>query len=190
SGRFAWGGNARRMVGGMGAGAAPRAGRSSAGDSTRPCCSRCIRRWRSAGRRYWKPSGDRGLPLRQAHLVLKRVLHVGKFYPPVSGGMERVVETLCRASAGLVESRVLAMNTGGATVEERIDGVEVVRVGTIGAAGSVTIAPAFASRLRRADADLVILHEPNPWALLSYALARPSFPLAVWYHSDVVRHPL
>lgn len=122
--------------------------------------------------------------------MLKRVLHVGKFYPPVSGGMERVVETLCRASAGLVESRVLAMNTGGTTVEERIDGVEVVRVGTIGAAGSVTIAPAFASRLRRADADLVILHEPNPWALLSYALARPSFPLAVWYHSDVVRHPL
>ena len=43
---------------------------------------------------------------------MKRVLHVGKFYPPVAGGMERVVQTLCRASEGLVESRVLAMNTG------------------------------------------------------------------------------
>jgi glycosyltransferase involved in cell wall biosynthesis len=122
--------------------------------------------------------------------VLKRVLHVGKFYPPVSGGMERVVETLCRASAGLVDSRVLVMNTGGKTVEEQIDGVQVTRVGTAGGVGSVTIAPSLVSWLRRADADLMILHEPNPWALLSYAIARPRAPLAVWYHSDVVRHPL
>ena len=40
-----------------------------------------------------------------------RVLHVGKFYPPRPGGMERVVETLCQASRGLVESRVLVANT-------------------------------------------------------------------------------
>ena len=121
---------------------------------------------------------------------MKRVLHVGKFYPPVAGGMERVVQTLCRASEGLVESRVLAMNTGRATVEEVVEGVPVTRVGTIGAVGSVAIAPALARRLRRADADLIVLHEPNPWALLSYALVRPPPALAIWYHSDVVRHPL
>jgi len=121
---------------------------------------------------------------------VKRVVHVGKFYPPVSGGMERVVETLCRASAGLVESRVLVMNTGSQTVDERVDDVQVTRVGTIGAVGSVTIAPAFVAAMRRVSADLMILHEPNPWALLSYALARPRVPLAIWYHSDVVRHPL
>ena len=121
---------------------------------------------------------------------MKRVLHVGKFYPPVPGGMERVVETLCRASAGLVQSAVLVMNTGADTIEETIDGVHVTRVGTVGSAGSVAIAPAFASRLRRADADLMILHEPNPWALLSFALARPTPPLVIWYHSDVVRPPL
>ena len=121
---------------------------------------------------------------------MKRVLHVGKFYPPVAGGMERVVETLCRASAGLVQSDVLVMNTGGDTIEETVDGVHVTRVGTVATAGSVAIAPAFASRLRRADADLIILHEPNPWALLSFAVARPKPPLVIWYHSDVVRHPL
>jgi rhamnosyl/mannosyltransferase len=121
---------------------------------------------------------------------VKRVVHVGKFYPPVSGGMERVVETLCRASAGLVESRVLVMNTDPQTVEERVDDVQVTRVGTVGAVGSVTIAPSFIAAMRRASADLMILHEPNPWALLSYALARPQVPLAIWYHSDVVRHPL
>jgi glycosyltransferase involved in cell wall biosynthesis len=123
-------------------------------------------------------------------VTLKRVLHVGKFYPPVAGGMERVVETLCRASAGLVESRVLVMHGGGKTVQEQIDGVPVTRVATIGAVGSVTIAPALGWWLRRAAADLIVLHEPNPWALLSYALVRPRAPLVVWYHSDVVRPPL
>lgn len=121
---------------------------------------------------------------------MKRVLHVGKFYPPVPGGMERVVETLCRASAGLVGSDVLVMNTGRDTIEENVDGVHVTRVGTVATAGSVPIAPALASHLGRSGADLIVLHEPNPWALLSFAIARPKAPVVIWYHSDVVRHPL
>ena len=119
-----------------------------------------------------------------------RVLHVGKFYPPSAGGMERVLETLCRSSHGLVENHVLVANTTRATVRETIDDVQVTRVGTIGAVGSVHLAPAFASWLRRIPADLIVLHEPNPWALLSYAIARPAAPLFIWYHSDVVRPAL
>ena len=121
---------------------------------------------------------------------MKKILHVAKFYPPAPGGMERVVETLCRASAGIVESLVLALNTGRETVDEIVDGVPVTRVGVAARAGSVPIAPALGRHLRRADADLIILHEPNPWALLAYAMARPDVPLAIWYHSDVVRPAL
>lgn len=119
-----------------------------------------------------------------------RVVHVGKFYPPHRGGMERVVETLCQVSRGFVESRVLVAHDARQTVEEEVDGIRVTRIGTIGAAGSVHIAPAFVSALRRLSADLIVLHEPNPWALLSYTLARPGAPLAIWYHSDVVRPAL
>jgi rhamnosyl/mannosyltransferase len=118
---------------------------------------------------------------------MKRVLHIGKFYPPVAGGMERVVETVCGASAGLVESCVIAMNTSRETVEETRDGVHVTRIGTIGSAGSVAIAPGFPAALSRARADLIVLHEPNPWALLSYAIVHPMPRIAIWYHSDVVR---
>lgn len=121
---------------------------------------------------------------------MMRVLHVGKFYPPHHGGMERVVETLCQATRGIVDNRVLVARATGPTVEEDVNGVHVTRVATIGAAGSVHVAPAFASRLRHAEADLIVLHEPNPWALLSYAIARPAAPLAIWYHSDVVRPAL
>jgi glycosyltransferase involved in cell wall biosynthesis len=119
-----------------------------------------------------------------------RVLHVGKFYPPHRGGMERVLETVCQVSRGLVQSRVLVTNASPVTVEEDIEGVPVTRIGTVGAAGSVHVAPAFVSALRRAEADLMILHEPNPWALLSWSIARPRVPLAIWYHSDVVRPAL
>jgi rhamnosyl/mannosyltransferase len=125
---------------------------------------------------------------------------VGKFYPPVSGGMERVLESLCLVSAGLVESAVLVSNTGRNTVREEvnIDGwnghpdarARVTRVGALGAVGSVHIAPDFVAELRRTRADLILLHEPNPWGLLAYALARPAAPLAIWYHSDVVRPAL
>lgn len=118
---------------------------------------------------------------------MRRVLHVGKFYPPHHGGMERVLETVCQVTRGFVENHVLVANASRETVEEEVAGVHVTRVGTVGAVGSVHVAPAFASRLRRADADLIVLHEPNPWALFSYAIARPRAPLAIWYHSDVVR---
>ncbi len=104
--------------------------------------------------------------------------------------MERVLETVCQATRGFVDNRVLVASDGRETVEEVVGGIPVTRVGTIGAAGSVHIAPTFAAHLRRAAADLMVLHEPNPWALLSYTLARPRVPLAIWYHSDVVRPAL
>lgn len=119
-----------------------------------------------------------------------RVLHVGKYYPPVPGGMERVVETLCQVSRNRLASRVLAFDRGRSTREDVVDGVPVTRVGTWGQAGSVPIAPAFASHLRRVDADLMIVHEPNPWALLSLLVSPTRIPFAIWFHSDVVRPKL
>jgi rhamnosyl/mannosyltransferase len=119
-----------------------------------------------------------------------KVVHVGKFYPPVPGGMERVVQSLCEVTRGRLENRVLAFNTERRSAAGEVDGVPVTRVGAWGSAGSVAIAPGFPACLSRVDADVMILHEPNPWALLSYAAVRPRLPLAVWYHSEVVRPAL
>src|SRR6476659_9573288 len=115
------------------------------------------------------------------------VLHIAKFYPPERGGMEQVVESLCLATGDGVASRVLALSSGPRTVCDEVRGVPVTRVGTIGTAGSVPIAPGLVQALRRANPDVMVLHEPNPWALLSMAIARPRAPLAIWFHSEVVR---
>lgn len=118
-----------------------------------------------------------------------RVLHVGKFYPPVSGGMERVLQLLCDREKAFVESRVLVAHTGRRTVHETVAGVPVTRAGTWVSAGSVAVCPSMPWLLRREDPDVVVIHEPNPLGLMAYALARPSARLVIWFHAEVVRDP-
>jgi rhamnosyl/mannosyltransferase len=116
-----------------------------------------------------------------------RILHLGKYYPPVSGGIETVLETLCRGEAPIAETRALVLTRSRRTVHEVIDGVAVTRVGSLATVGAVSVAPLLPFWLARARADVLVLHEPNPMALVAYYLARPSMPLIVWYHSEVIR---
>ena len=116
-----------------------------------------------------------------------RVLHVGKFYPPVPGGMERILQLLCENERPGVDSRVLVANQTRATVREAPGGVPVTRLGSVGRIGSVGMCPTLPFWLRRLAGDLVVVHEPNPAALVSVVLARPRGRLLVWFHSEVVR---
>ena len=116
-----------------------------------------------------------------------RVLHLGKFYPPVPGGMERVLQLLCEHERPGVDSRVLVANLERVTVREDLGGVPVTRLTSLGRIGSVGICPTLPFWLRRLDADLVVVHEPNPMALVSVVLARPRGRVLVWFHSEVVR---
>jgi rhamnosyl/mannosyltransferase len=116
-----------------------------------------------------------------------RVLHLGKYYPPDKGGIETVVETLCRGEQRWAETQALVIRRERATVFEVLDGVPVRRVGSAATIGAVSFAPTLPMWLARADADVLVLHEPNPMALLAYYLARPAIPLVVWYHSEVIR---
>jgi rhamnosyl/mannosyltransferase len=118
---------------------------------------------------------------------MTRVLHVGKFYPPVPGGMEQVLESLCLATAPYVDNEVVVFNTGRETVREQVHGVPVTRVGLTLSAGSVPISRRLAAEIRRARADVVVLHEPNPFALLLFATVLTPRRLVIWYHSEVVR---
>jgi len=60
-----------------------------------------------------------------------RVLHVGKFYPPSRGGMERVVQVLCEAERASVDSQALVANDSPRTVGELVNGVPVTRVAAL-----------------------------------------------------------
>ena len=116
-----------------------------------------------------------------------RVLHVGKYYPPVRGGIETVVETLCLGERESIDSQALVINRGRTTRHDVVDGVPVLRVARVATIGAVSIAPTLPVWLARARADVIVLHEPNPMALLAYWIARPSIPLVLWFHSEVIR---
>jgi|KBSMisStandDraft_5_1062788.scaffolds.fasta_scaffold27931_3 glycosyltransferase involved in cell wall biosynthesis len=116
-----------------------------------------------------------------------RVLHVGKFYPPAPGGMERVVQLLCENERPEVDSVVLAANTSPHTVREVWHGVPVTRVASVASIGSVGICPTFPAVLARTPRDITVIHEPNPAALVSDWITRGRGPLVVWFHSEVVR---
>jgi rhamnosyl/mannosyltransferase len=105
-----------------------------------------------------------------------RVLHFGKYYPPHKGGIETVVETLCRGEKRWAETQALVIRRERSTVVEVLDEVPVRRVGSVATVGAVSIAPTLPIWLARADADILVLHEPSP-----------VIPLVVWYHSEVIR---
>jgi rhamnosyl/mannosyltransferase len=65
--------------------------------------------------------------------------------------------------------------------------VEVVRLPAVAKIGAVAVCPTLPFRLAREEADLIVIHEPNPMALLAYFLARPAGTLVVWFHSEVIR---
>lgn len=116
-----------------------------------------------------------------------KVLQLGKFYPPVKGGMETILALISERTAQHVRNRVMVANSRRSTVEERHGSVEVLRIAALTRIGAVAVCPRMPFELAREDADLIVLHEPNPMALVAYFLARPSGRLIVWYHSDVIR---
>lgn len=118
-----------------------------------------------------------------------KVLHVGKFYPPHPGGMERHLEDLARGlrARGDVEVEVLVSADGRRTVSETVDGVRVTRAGTVATVASTSFSPGLVRAIRRAEADVVHLHHPNPAGSLAWLASRHRGPLVVTYHSDIVR---
>jgi len=115
------------------------------------------------------------------------ILHVGKYYPPVPGGMERVLQLLCEGERRHVDSRVLVANTEPTTARELRNGVPVVRAGSLAMIGSVGLSPALPLELRRTRADLTVVHEPNPIALVADFVTAQRRPVIVYFHSEVVR---
>jgi glycosyltransferase involved in cell wall biosynthesis len=116
-----------------------------------------------------------------------KVLQLGKFYPPAKGGMETILALICERTAQHVRNRVIVANSKSTTVEERHGSIDVLRVAALARFGAVAVCPKMPFELARESADVVVLHEPNPMALIAYFVARPVGHLVVWYHSDVIR---
>lgn len=120
-----------------------------------------------------------------------RVLQLGKFYPPVRGGIETVVWELAEGlSRSGLRSDVLCSNQCPHSAHEWFDsGYEVMRAASFGRLLSTSMAPAMVTQLARLHEryDLLHIHMPDPMAALAVWMTRPAVPLVVHWHSDVIR---
>ena len=121
-----------------------------------------------------------------------RILHLGKFFPPFSGGVENVMFDLMAAQrkAGH-DARAIAHHHRplAGTSRDTISGIPVLRVRTLGSLVYAPVSPSFGfhlrSELRSFVPDVVHVHMPNVsafWLLLLRHLPRT----VLHWHSDVV----
>jgi hypothetical protein len=102
-----------------------------------------------------------------------RVTHLGKYFHPAHGDIERTVRTLAHAQARLGYSvRVICRDhePGWATRIEQDGPIEVVRVRRAVSFCKIDHCPDLPHVLRDSEADLMHLHTPNPTMIFALLL--------------------
>lgn len=118
-----------------------------------------------------------------------KILHVNKFYYPWIGGVEKVVQDLAEGLKDNADVKVLACQPKGKTSCEDINGVKVIKAGSLGKFFSMPISFSFFRYFKNMseESDVVCLHMPFPLADLACFLSRYKGKLVLWWHSDIVR---
>lgn len=119
-----------------------------------------------------------------------RILHLGKFYSPIEGGIESINRFVVESMSGKVQ-RIISFNNRGITVEDDVDSVPVIRTSSPGIVASQPLSLKYFSELRRNirmfRPDVIHFHYPNPLGALYLLLTiRKENKLIVHWHSDVV----
>ncbi len=135
--------------------------------------------------------------LRRAYSIptflLMNILHITKYYPPETGGIETFLQGLAEEQVRLGHAvRVVAHHarSGRATSVETGSGGEVVRARTLGNIAFAPVSPSFFHQLKRACADfrpdILHVHMPNVPAFGVPFCRRNKSRLVVHWHADVV----
>ena len=117
-----------------------------------------------------------------------KVLQVGKYYPPDTGGVETATRQLAEALTRFgVENEVVCFAGKG----PYDDGAAVCRVHrerVLACAASQPLSVSYVCRLLALAPrfDILHIHLPNPLAALAVCLARPKAAVALHWHSDVI----
>ena len=131
-----------------------------------------------------KTRSERGIKLKKL-----RILQVNKFYPPIIGGVEKVVQHVAEAIIDTYNVKVLVCQKKGSTTDETVNGVSVHRSSSWGVFFSMPISFSFIRDFRRLsqDSDIVHIHMPFPLADLACFLSGYKGKVVLWWHSDIVR---
>jgi rhamnosyl/mannosyltransferase len=116
------------------------------------------------------------------------VTHLGKYYPPIFGGMEMHLQQICECSRNVVTPRAIVANGDNCRVDEIYNGVQVTRLRNRGLFARTPLVPSYFSEIAKIRDGIVHLHHPNPIATLAMVThLRREIPIVVTYHMDIFK---
>ncbi len=123
---------------------------------------------------------------------MRRILHIGKFFPPATGGIENFLYDLSKYQAlSNLKVSVLVHNHQKSRRKHSDTnqfGVRIFRIPTIGNLLYAPISPTFVPALKKItkleNPDIIHIHMPNLSAL-AVLFTNPTIPLVVHWHSDI-----
>ncbi len=120
-----------------------------------------------------------------------KVLHLGKYYPPVVGGIELFNYDLVEwQNKNEIQSDVLCVNNCNKIVIEKIKTYNVYRASLIKVFASTPISISYITILKKIikNYDVLHIHFPNPLAALAVLLSyNHKTKIVIHWHSDIVR---
>ena len=121
----------------------------------------------------------------------KRIVQIGKYYPPFSGGIENNTEQVAEILLGRYRSYVVCMlPQRGVGRARRASRVPVIELRSMGSVWRQQISAPLAPMLERLKPDCLHFHAPNPLLALyvDHFLRRDSkTKLVVTHHADLER---
>lgn len=128
---------------------------------------------------------------------MKKVLHISKYYYPYIGGIEQTAEDIVNSLKGLYDQKVICFNEGRKTIEDKVNDIDVLRVGCSANISRQAIAVSYKKRLKRIfneyKPDMVIFHYPNPFvahSLLKLLKKHKDVKLLLFWHMDIVKQKI
>ena len=99
-----------------------------------------------------------------------RILHLGKFYSPIEGGIESINRFVVESLKGDNVQRIISFNDNNLTIEDDVDGVPVIRASSKGIVASQPLSLKYFFEIKRNirlfHPDVIHFHYPNPLGAL------------------------
>jgi glycosyltransferase involved in cell wall biosynthesis len=123
-----------------------------------------------------------------------KILQLGKFYPPDTGGMETALYNITEElNQRGIQCDVLCANKEKKYRNDSLNGYKVIRTSNYGIVASTSISPQMIRELKKVitNYDILHIHHPNPMANLALFMANPKKQkIVVHWHSDIIKQQL